>query len=705
MVESSERTAGSHDSSQESLQDDTQQVSDGIVEEMKQENGTNGMTNGLSRSLSASSVSSPPKSGTKPSKSTKSKSAKIRRSSSRLSQQNILKNLPTLNASPIILEKPPSNKKKMLPSFVEPDLAEPAPTYTGLPLETFPTPKIKKESLWPAKQSKKSAKSSTNTSRETSRGLSPELDFDEDAFEECNQQLKTTLSEDLTTPSDIREPLRIKLRQSRINNKTPRQPKRSSSTLDTPPTRSAKKIKIISPVKAASTNLAPSSITSKQGGTESEDDPTKDNDDYCSACGGPGVFICCETCPKSFHFTCCDPPLEEAPENDWNCRECIAERHPSICSKWDDIGIFAKLMNQQESRNPTEFELPREIRENTFIGVTTGEHGEFTDDSTKPELSYSKSNGAQIPGYNKNEDLEIDSLYDKDGNPYLCHKCGKSGLYNRILTHCDYCPLVWHIDCLIEPVFGPKTIGSKWKCPNHIDDFHQKLREFKETTVIDSTLHNHFLRVVHSTNMLIQHEDQPKLIRYPNLQEYIQYENDDFAKPNEEFDTWKRKDVSVDYTVPDYLSSNSTATGVKASASKDLSKVLCLTTSGPNKEAFIYRVPESLIMLDFVTKVNLEESSIKKKVLENITDYDNLSRLETNDEEREIVEGLLKVKTEPSHKIDFNELINIALKNEGKRPRRKTKSTLKDKEIDELVNMKRLMEIKGKDALVKFLNS
>lgn len=696
MVESSDSTAGDitgditaenvlvesvlnvhHELKDESEMDGTL---DGMVTGSPNGNG-NGTLRELGDSVKEKSLEpSPPVKSSRPS----SKSP-VRRASSRLSQQKTLKNVPTLNASPIIHER----KKRKVQTFVEPDLAEPSPAYTGLPLETFPTAKIKKESLWPVKKAK-----STSNSREPTRDLSPDVEFDQQTFEQCNRGLKTTLSEDLTVASEIREPLKIKLRQ---RTDTPRQPKRPALA-DTPPSRLAKKIKIRSPVKVVSANLAPSSIPNQQGDEKSEDDPTKDNDDYCSSCGGSGVFICCETCPKSFHFTCCEPPLEEPPIDDWNCRECIAERHPSICTKWDNIGIFSKLMNQQESRNPTEFELPRDLRENTFIGVSTGDHGEYLDDSTKPELSYSKSNGSQISGYNKNDDLEIDSLYDKDSNPLFCHKCGESGLYHRTLTHCDYCPLVWHIDCLPEPIFGPKTIGTKWKCPNHVDN---PRREFKDTKVVDASLHNHFLHIAHS-NMLIQHADQPKLVKYPNLQEYIQYENDDFARPNEDFDARKREDVNEAFRVPDYLSSQSFLSGIKARASKDLAKVLCLTSPGPNKEAFIYRVPESLIMLDFLTKVK-QLSGIKKQVLENITDYENLSRLETNDEDREIVDGLIRVKTEPSHKIDFNELINIAVKHEGKRPKRKTKLMLKDKEIADLLNIKRLMEMKGRDELVRFL--
>lgn len=53
---------------------------------------------------------------------------------------------------------------------------------------------------------------------------------------------------------------------------------------------------------------------------EKEDsDPTRYNEEICGACGGPGRFLCCEGCPKSFHFSCLDPPIDEndLPEDSW----------------------------------------------------------------------------------------------------------------------------------------------------------------------------------------------------------------------------------------------------------------------------------------------------------------------------------------------------------------------------------------------------
>lgn len=642
----------------------------------------------------------------------KRKNRPVQRKLSRLAEQSILDLLPVLQPSPDIKpevtkqRKKPGRKPKVVAEFIEPELAEPTPAYTGVPLEEGPLTKIKKESLWPSKSAgpKKVGRTSGPSSRESTVSEEPaDLDPVNDA--KHKKSLKTSISDKVTKASEVREPLKLKIKSTRAKVKTPKQPKREANSNDTP-VRVSKRIKVISPKKPASTNLAPSGLPHVTG-HQDEDDPTKDNDEFCSSCGGPGIFLCCETCPRSFHFTCCDPPLEEPPEDDWYCRECLALRNPSITTKWNEIGIFSQLMNQQESRNPVEFQLPKNIRDNTFIGVTTGDNGEYEDDTFKPELSYTKANGSQVPGFNKNNDLEIDSLYDKDGKPYLCHKCGESGLYHRTLVHCDYCPLVWHIDCLEEPMFGPKTIGLKWRCPNHVESLLPpgfiKQRRFKDIEVLEPMLRNHFLQLAHYNNFLIKYDDQPHIKQgyMPNLQDYLNYEEEDFSKPNPRFmdrnsDQDDENEPHENFKVPDYLDRiESTNSGILAKTSKKLNKVLCLG----EQDAFIYRVPEKSILLDFVTKVNQQ----KLNIIETINCYDNQARLETNEDEREIVDTLIEIKTKPTQKLDFDDLVSHALKDNANSKGAST--DLSESEISDLQQIKKLMELKGRDSLLKFLQS
>jgi hypothetical protein len=48
------------------------------------------------------------------------------------------------------------------------------------------------------------------------------------------------------------------------------------------------------------------------------------NADSCAACKASGYFICCETCPNSFHLACVYPPLQKVPSGVWLCLECMA---------------------------------------------------------------------------------------------------------------------------------------------------------------------------------------------------------------------------------------------------------------------------------------------------------------------------------------------------------------------------------------------
>jgi len=60
---------------------------------------------------------------------------------------------------------------------------------------------------------------------------------------------------------------------------------------------------------------------------------TEVNDDFCSICHqSTGCFLCCDSCPKSFHFDCFNPPLDKSsiPEGIWECKECRAKKNPEL---------------------------------------------------------------------------------------------------------------------------------------------------------------------------------------------------------------------------------------------------------------------------------------------------------------------------------------------------------------------------------------
>lgn len=84
--------------------------------------------------------------------------------------------------------------------------------------------------------------------------------------------------------------------------------------------------------------------------------------------------MCCDGCPRSFHFKCVDPPLSEnqLPDN-WFCNVCKALRNPPSNG---NTGAFGALITVLEKKNPSAFHLPKDIRE-YFEGVRTGAEGEY----------------------------------------------------------------------------------------------------------------------------------------------------------------------------------------------------------------------------------------------------------------------------------------------------------------------------------------
>lgn len=101
-----------------------------------------------------------------------------------------------------------------------------------------------------------------------------------------------------------------------------------------------------------------------------------ENDDYCSACGGVGELVCCENCPRSFHFGCVDLGQSDTTPDEWFCNLCFSTRYPTRIP--EHKGAFGGLLNGLEKTNPQAFKLPREVQL-YFEGVKIGADGEYED--------------------------------------------------------------------------------------------------------------------------------------------------------------------------------------------------------------------------------------------------------------------------------------------------------------------------------------
>lgn len=306
------------------------------------------------------------------------------------------------------------------------------------------------------------------------------------------------------------------------------------------------------------------------------------NNDYCSACGRAGRLLCCESCPRSFHFTCIDPPIDEDSLPDhWYCRKCeIQKNPPPLYPK----SLFSDLFDQLARRNPCQFKLPEGMR-TMFECVTYGPHDEYVAEN---ELAAPRGQ----------ENLESVRLEDKNGRPVLCFKCGGSALHGPMAT-CSYCQLIWHVDCLDPPV---QSISARWMCPNHAAKAADLPRRLRKPHVVDVAL-----RRGNQNNGNIDVVDD---------------EDDDIYKVRE---------------VP-FFGLRNTPEGVAAAVSQKAYE------RSFRKEGVVYRVPARSIKLDFLDKIHQRNEAPCHDTLVSsfLSALEALAHAPT--EEREAVYALYRMK-------------------------------------------------------------
>ncbi|KAF9952849.1 hypothetical protein BGZ70_000447 [Mortierella alpina] len=216
----------------------------------------------------------------------------------------------------------------------------------------------------------------------------------------------------------------------------------------------------------------------------------ENNNDYCEACLGLGEFICCDSCPKAFHFSCCQPPLDphDLPD-EWNCNECRAVKNPPVPSS---AGIFKELLDNVNKTNPKTFSLPSYIQ-SFFKGVAANSEGEYEDaldQKPRKKRNSNHNSGSHVASTVRGETDDVLELEDGRGRPRHCYHCNKSALGGRMMISCDYCPLHWHLDCLSPPMASAPPNTRKWMCPNHADHVLPRRRKRKDATpvVLDDPL-------------------------------------------------------------------------------------------------------------------------------------------------------------------------------------------------------------------------
>ncbi|GMM57402.1 Rco1 protein [Maudiozyma humilis] len=372
---------------------------------------------------------------------------------------------------------------------VPPQDVEPVAVSTGLPLSAGPPEKVKKESLWHYKKNSGTLVAVQQSSTE--------------------YPLRTQLSEKMTRPSALRQSISVRLSPT---------PPPQCAGMDTTTTAAESPrrphIKVKNSQQMSSTKLFYNSFTAKNSGTTSSnsaDTAQHENEDWCAACMQPGSFLCCDTCPRSFHFLCLDPPLDpdNLPDGDWSCPHCLFQQqfptqtklakaqrsYQRDVARHTGSAMFAQLMFAVQGSNPRQFELPHAIR-STFADVHAGDRGRYADESEKPPVPYRVLVNApygqsvsKLDAYAPDNHYEVDdstALKDdsEDDHPRfrLCYRCRQTRFGSwehpedsRLLITCDYCNTPWHLDCVPDvPRASLKNLGYKWKCPLHANTRHQR---------------------------------------------------------------------------------------------------------------------------------------------------------------------------------------------------------------------------------------
>ncbi|KAH6998516.1 hypothetical protein BKA56DRAFT_608056 [Ilyonectria sp. MPI-CAGE-AT-0026] len=213
-----------------------------------------------------------------------------------------------------------------------------------------------------------------------------------------------------------------------------------------------------SPVKKKGGTAAglPRSLGEASAANGASKEQASDNDEDCSACGAAGDVVCCDGCPRSFHFECVGMVQSENLPDEWFCNECLFKRYPSRVPVHK--GVFANALNNLEKSIPRAFSLPKRLQ-TRFEGVKAGSDGDY-EEATAAKTVKKKNGYEEITDFFKQRE---------DGQAVLCHGCQKSATDVRAIVSCSVCPLHWHLDCLDPPLAVP-PVPKTWRCPTHVDD-------------------------------------------------------------------------------------------------------------------------------------------------------------------------------------------------------------------------------------------
>lgn len=154
---------------------------------------------------------------------------------------------------------------------------------------------------------------------------------------------------------------------------------------------------------------------------------------------------------------------------------------------------FADLVRLSLLLNPREYELPEDyIPDIQFPGT-----------SKKPVIN-TVTREARLSSYSVKRAQEL----DRDNLPLIlrtCYFC-RRGFRKAPLVHCDYCPLVYHADCIDPPL---TTLPStRWMCPNHVEPIAEEKLLFSSSFSERVKLWNLFSKPVDHESIKVRFLDK-----------------------------------------------------------------------------------------------------------------------------------------------------------------------------------------------------
>ncbi|XP_053617411.1 PHD finger protein 12 [Plodia interpunctella] len=213
------------------------------------------------------------------------------------------------------------------------------------------------------------------------------------------------------------------------------------------------------------------------------------NHDSCDACGEGGDLICCDRCPASFHLGCYDPPLDEddIPSGLWLCRECHASDEKASSSRSSRAQTPTDCKSDSEKKTRS---LRNRVNSKRSKSRDEEEQKEPEKEPTPMEVLVRAAKIMNPRQFDLPEDMKFKVMFpgtekeaSKNGNPSLvtvdawgcvplparsCHVC-EGSCKAAPLLQCDYCPLLFHQDCLDPPLTALPT--GRWMCPNHVEQY------------------------------------------------------------------------------------------------------------------------------------------------------------------------------------------------------------------------------------------